>query len=64
MLEATVYHTSGRQLRNRKQPTPTIRIEIVQPRRPHHPERLAQGSFDMREERGQVRQALTPAFDL
>src|SRR5207248_742578 len=59
--KSMVDHASGGQVRRREQTT--IRVEVVQPRGPNHLLRLAQGSFHMLEEGGQVRQSLTAAFD-
>jgi hypothetical protein len=48
VLKSTVDHVSRREVGDRKQAT--IRIEIVQPRRPDHPLGQAQASVHMLEE--------------
>src|SRR5262245_18784827 len=55
-LKAITDHARRRDIRGRKQTT--IRLEIVQPRHPHHLDPLREGPLYVSEESGQVRTSL------
>ena len=61
MLKSVGQYTRCREIRLRKQTT--VRIEIVEPRGSHHPDRLSLGAFDVREECREIRQPPTAALD-
>ena len=54
-------HASRREVRRRKQTT--VSLDIVQPGRPNHADRLSQGPLDVIEEGSEVRQSLTSALN-
>src|SRR4029077_12888410 len=61
VLKSTRSHPSRRHVRAGEQTT--IRVEVVQPRRPDHLPRPIRRAMQMLEEGGQLRTPLIPAFD-
>src|SRR5437773_7361367 len=59
--KSTAKHVSGRQVRRRKQTA--VSLDIVQPGRANHADRLSHGPLDVIEEGGEVRHSLTSALD-